>query len=85
MACRLDGAKPLSEQCWNIINSTFGNTIQWNLKRNSSVFIEENAREHVVCEKAAILSQPQCVNSEKTSLPMTRPFGIHFKYFPETV
>ena len=30
--------------------------------RNSNIFIQENAFESVVCEKAAILSRPQCVN-----------------------
>ena len=30
--------------------------------QNSSIFIEENAFESVVCKMAAILSRPQCVN-----------------------
>ena len=38
-------------------------TLQWNLKWNSCIFIQENACEYVICEMAAILSQPQCVNS----------------------
>ena len=33
------------------------------LNRNSNIFIQENAFENVVCETAAILSWPQCVNS----------------------
>ena len=33
-------------------------TNQWNLKRNSYIFIQENALENVVCEMAAILSRP---------------------------
>ena len=30
--------------------------------QNSSIFIQENAFENVVCEMASILSRPQCVN-----------------------
>ena len=35
-------------QCWNIVNSTLGNKLQWNLNRNSNNFIQENAFESVV-------------------------------------
>ena len=49
-------------QCWNIVNWTLRNKLQWNCNRNSNISIEENAFENNVCEKAAILSQPQCVN-----------------------
>ena len=49
-------------QCWIIVNWTLRNKLQWNLNRNSHIFIQENAFESVVCETAAILSQPQCVN-----------------------
>ena len=61
MACRLVGAKPLSDQCWNIVNWNLRNKLQWNLKRNSYIFIHKNAFENVVCEMAAICSRPQCV------------------------
>ena len=37
------------------------NKLRWNLKRNSYIFIQENAFENIVCEMAAILSRPQCV------------------------
>ena len=50
-------------QYWNIVNSNLWNKLQWNLKRNSCIFIQENAFESVVCETAAILSRPQCVNA----------------------
>ena len=33
-----------------------------NFNRNSNIFIQENGFECVVCEMAAILSRPQCVN-----------------------
>ena len=35
----------------------------WPLGKNTAIFIDENARETVVCEMASILSRPQCVNS----------------------
>ena len=38
------------------------NKLQWNLKQNSCIFIQENAFENVVCEMASILFRPQCVN-----------------------
>ena len=50
-------------QCWNIVNKALRNKLQWNFNRNSNIFIQENAFESVVCEKAAILSRPQCVNT----------------------
>ena len=46
---------------WDIVNWNVVNKLQWNLKRNSYIFIQENAFENVVCEMAAILSRPQCV------------------------
>ena len=39
------------------------NKFQWNSNRNSCIFIQENAFETVICEMAAILSLPQCINS----------------------
>ena len=41
-------------QCWNIVNSNLRNKLQWNIKRNSGIFIQENAFENVVCEMASI-------------------------------
>ena len=46
----------------NIVNWSLGNKLQLNLKRNLYIFVQENAFENVVCDMAAILSQPQCVN-----------------------
>ena len=45
----------------SILNWTLRNKLQWNLNRNSSIFIQENAFENVVWKMAAILSRPQCV------------------------
>ena len=39
MACHLVGAKPLSEQCWNVVNLTLGNKFKWNLNQNTTLFI----------------------------------------------
>ena len=33
--------------------------LQWNLNRNSHIFIQENAFEHVDWKMAAVLSRPQ--------------------------
>ena len=50
MACRL-----------SIINQTFRNKLQWNLNRNSYIFIQENPLQIVVWKLATILSRPPCV------------------------
>ena len=42
---------------------TLGINFSENLGGNSYIFIQENAFEMVVCEMAAILSRPQCVNT----------------------
>ena len=42
------------------------NKLQWNFNRNYNIFIQENAFESVVCERAAILSRPQCVKTRVT-------------------
>ena len=49
-------------QCWDIVNWTLKNKLQWNFNRNSNIFIQESEFESVVCEISAILSPPQCVN-----------------------
>ena len=51
------------KQCWDTINWTVRNKFQWYFNRNSCIFIQENALGNFVCEMAAILSRPQCVNS----------------------
>ena len=50
-------------QCWNIVNWTLRNKLQWIFNRNSNIFIQGNAFENGVCEMASILSWPQCVNT----------------------
>ena len=46
-------------QCWDIVNWTLRNKLQWNFNRNSKIFIQENAFKNVIWKMAAILSQPQ--------------------------
>ena len=62
MACRLIGAKPLSEPMMVIFYWNIGNKFQWNFNLNSNIFIQENAFDNVVWKMVAILSRPQCVN-----------------------
>ena len=54
-------------QCWVIVNWTLRNKLQWNLSRNTKVFIDKNAFKIVVCEMAAILSRGRWVNSLVTT------------------
>ena len=61
-------------QWWHIVNYTIRNTFQWNIIWNSKGFIPENAIENVVCEMAAILSLPQCVNGTIVGLLYWHPF-----------
>ena len=60
-------------QCWNIVNWTLRDELQWNFNLNANIFIEENTFQNVVCEMAAILSRPQCVNVE---VPSEWNFGV---------
>ena len=53
-------------QCWYIVNWTQWNKFQWNVNRNSYIFIQENPFEKVVWKMAAILSRPQCVYDMET-------------------
>ena len=45
------------------------NKLQWNLKRNSYIFVQEYAFENIVCEMAAILSRPECVKCHQPNEP----------------
>ena len=50
-------------QCWNLVNKTLRNKLQLIFCKNSNIFIKKNAFDSVVCEKTAILSRPQWVNT----------------------
>ena len=54
--------------CWDIVNWTIGNKLQWNRNRNLHIFIPENAFENVVRKLAADWLRPQCVNLIVTGL-----------------
>ena len=53
------------------------NKLQWNFNRNSNIFIRENTFESVVCEMAAMLSWPQCVNIGLIAPQHSRVFSNH--------
>ena len=61
MACRLFGDKPLSKQCWVIVNWTLWHKLQWICYQNTNLFFHENASDTIVCEMAAILSRRRWV------------------------
>ena len=46
--------------CWNIVNWTLSDKLQWNLYWNTYISIQENAIENIVSKMAAILSRLQC-------------------------
>ena len=66
-------------QCWNIVNWTLGNKLQWNFTRNSYIFIQEYPFENGVRKMASILSRPQCVK------PLDILFFQNVILFPDIV
>ena len=54
-------------QCWDIVNWTPRNKLQWNFNQNTKLFIHEN----VVCEMAAIFSRGRWVELSISLLLMT--------------
>ena len=48
-------------QCWNIVNWTLMNKLNWNFKWNLHIFAQDNTVENVAWKMSAILSRPQCV------------------------
>ena len=67
MACCLVGAEPFSEPMLEYCS--FGPQEQTLNKHLSQfTFFHENAFENVVCEMAAILARPQCVNISTMNL-----------------
>ena len=76
MYCRLVGAKPLSNQCWNVDNLTFGNKLQWDFNRNQYIFIQENVFANV-CSMVAILSRVRWVNLHDDLFGLNAVFWQH--------
>ena len=63
MACRPFGAKPLSESMMTYCQLDPKEHISMKYYLKFKIFIQENARENIVCEMAAILSRPQYANT----------------------
>ena len=61
MACRLFGAKPLSEPIVDYYQLDPWNKFSEN-GINTTIFMQENEPENVICKLVAILSGPGCVN-----------------------
>ena len=59
----------------NIVNCTLGNKLQWNLNRNSCIFIQENAFENVVCKMAATLYRSLYVHTSFIATKSHNSFG----------
>ena len=73
MACHLVGVMPLSEAMLGYYQLTLRHKLQWNINRNSYIFIQQNTLENIVCEMSAILSRPQCVKTFPHSLNARTP------------
>ena len=58
MDCRLFAAKPSFEKCTVLflIGPFAANNFQWHSDQNTTIFVQENIFENVVCKTAAILS-----------------------------
>ena len=81
MACRLFGAKPLSEPMLGYCQLNPLNKIQWIFNRNTNLFIHENASQNIVCQKAAILSRGRWVNSLAPVIFGSNINPLHAKFF----
>ena len=64
-------------QCWNIVNWTTRNKLQWNFNQNSYICIK-NLFLNVVWKLAAILSRPQC--DKQFSSPAHALVSVLFTY-----
>ena len=64
-------------KCRNIVKSNLRNKRQWNRKRNSYIFIPENAFENVVCDMRTILFRPRLVD-----LSVTLAAGMCLSIYP---
>ena len=62
--------------CWNIVNWTLRNKLDWNCNRNSCIFFTENAFENAVCKMAAILSRPRTRTESANSRPVRTYRGM---------
>ena len=83
--------RPMLNQCWNIVNWTLRNKLQWNLNRNSYVFIQENAFEigsHLsvsasVCKLTSIevwTKWTLCCRCHFKSISSMKVFQFHYNF-----
>ena len=56
------------------------NKLQWNVNRNSYIFIQENLFENIVWKMAAILTRPQCDIIRKIKLNLSLPLLVTYTY-----
>ena len=75
MACRLFGAKPLSNTV--PFNWTLGNKPLWNFNQGTKLFIHENASENIACEMEATLSRVRWVKGILSSLTGSGSLLLH--------
>ena len=76
MACRLLGAKLLSEPMVDYVNWILANIFQWKCNQNTTIVIDEHARENVVCEMVSILSRSQCVKIYLSNYLKYKPYHV---------
>ena len=72
MACRLVGAKPLSESLLDYCQLDPCEHISMKFETKYNNFIDKNSFENVVWKMAAILSWPQCINWSPAVAPSLR-------------
>ena len=72
-------------QCWDIVNWTPRNKLQWNFNRNSYIFIQENRFENVVWKMAAILARPQCVKFVPIICLSSTPSPVWTRFRPYVI
>ena len=53
-------------QCWLIVNWAPGNIFQWNLNRNSIIFIQENENENVISQNGGHFVQEEMQDTDTT-------------------
>ena len=75
-------------QCWNILNLTLRNKLQWNLNRNSDILIKKNIRKcrlrnggHYVlasmCQELQILEAMQRQHADVANLSNSNQLGVN--------
>ena len=84
MACRLFGAKPLSEPILGVVYRTLGNKLPCNFNQNSTIFIQENAfkmssaKWRPFCPKGDELRDPFDISSiAKYRIVMIKHASLH--------